>query len=51
LSAELHLYEKGGHGFAFRARNLPSDRWATAFEAWLANRGYIAAGQDAAPHR
>jgi acetyl esterase/lipase len=40
LPAELHLYEKGGHGFAFRPHNLPSDRWTEAFETWLASRGY-----------
>jgi dienelactone hydrolase len=38
LPAELHLYEKGGHGFGTRARNLPADRWLAAFEAWLASR-------------
>lgn len=41
LSAELHLYEKGGHGFAFRPHNLPSDQWTTAFENWLRSHGYI----------
>jgi acetyl esterase/lipase len=41
LSAELHLYERGGHGFAFRPHNLPSDRWTVAFETWLGSRGYI----------
>ncbi len=41
LSAELHLYERGGHGFAFRPHNLPSDQWTTAFENWLRSHGYI----------
>ena len=41
LPAELHLYEKGGHGFAFRQHNLPSDRWTKAFQTWLATHGYI----------
>ncbi|MBA3527547.1 MAG: dienelactone hydrolase family protein [Sphingomonas sp.] len=45
LPAELHLYEKGGHGFAFRPHDVPADRWPAAFEAWLASRGYIA-GRD-----
>jgi acetyl esterase/lipase len=39
--AELHLYERGGHGFAFRPRHSPSDHWSGAFEAWLQSRGYI----------
>jgi acetyl esterase/lipase len=46
LSAELHLYEKGGHGFALRPHNLPSDRWTSAFEAWLTSRGFIIAEKD-----
>ncbi|HEX8578933.1 MAG TPA: alpha/beta hydrolase [Allosphingosinicella sp.] len=37
--AELHLYEKGGHGFGIRTRNQPTDRWRDAFEAWLIARG------------
>lgn len=41
LPAELHLYEKGGHGFAFRPHDLPADRWSAALEAWLSSRGYI----------
>jgi acetyl esterase/lipase len=43
LPAELHVYERGGHGFAFRPHELPADRWTEAFEAWLAARGYIRA--------
>lgn len=46
LPAELHLYEKGGHGFAFRRHNLPADQWPKAFEQWLAFRGYINAEKD-----
>ena len=40
--AELHIYERGGHGFAFRRHNLPSDHWPEAFRSWLASRGYLA---------
>jgi hypothetical protein len=43
MPAELHLYEKGGHGFAFRRHNLPSDHWTGAFEDWLRSHGYIPA--------
>jgi acetyl esterase/lipase len=49
LSAELHLYEKGGHGFAFRPHNLPSDRWTGALETWLASRGYLNSEKDEPP--
>ncbi|MBV9931185.1 MAG: alpha/beta hydrolase [Alphaproteobacteria bacterium] len=37
--AELHLYEKGGHGFGLRHRGQPADLWPQALEAWLAVRG------------
>jgi acetyl esterase/lipase len=40
--AELHLYEKGGHGFGFRMRNLPVDLWRSALETWLDARGLAA---------
>lgn len=40
--AELHLYEKGGHGFGFRRRGLPVDSWPGALEAWLASNGFAA---------
>jgi Predicted esterase len=41
LPAELHLYEKGGHGFGFRPHHLPVDRWPEALQAWLSSRGYL----------
>ena len=34
---ELHLYEKGGHGFGMRKQGLPSDHWIDAFGAWLSS--------------
>ncbi len=39
--AELHLYEKGGHGFAFRLHHLPVDHWPAVLQAWLQVRGYL----------
>jgi acetyl esterase/lipase len=39
--AELHIYEKGGHGFGMRSQGLPVDRWPADFETWLASRGLI----------
>jgi acetyl esterase/lipase len=41
LPAELHIYEKGGHGFGFRRHHSTSDSWPAALEAWLASRGYL----------
>lgn len=39
--AELHIYEKGGHGFGFRTHHDTSDTWPAAFRAWLGSRGYL----------
>lgn len=38
---EMHLYEKGGHGFGMRSQGLPVDTWPAAFEAWLRSHGLI----------
>lgn len=38
---EMHIYEKGGHGFGMRKQNLPSDAWIDAFAAWLDTRGWM----------
>ncbi|HEX4737350.1 MAG TPA: dienelactone hydrolase family protein [Allosphingosinicella sp.] len=48
LPAELHLYEKGGHGFGMRARGLPADRWPAALGAWLLSRHLATAAGAAA---
>jgi len=39
--AELHLYEKGGHGFGMARRGLPVDHWIERFGDWLAQHGMI----------
>jgi acetyl esterase/lipase len=39
--AELHLYEKGGHGFGMRAQGLPVDAWPSALERWLGTQGLL----------
>jgi len=39
--AELHMYEKGGHGFGMRKQNLPVDSWFERFTDWLKMQGYI----------
>ncbi|HEY2146163.1 MAG TPA: alpha/beta hydrolase [Steroidobacteraceae bacterium] len=43
LPAELHLFEKGAHGFGTRHTGLPVDQWENLFDAWLRSRGLIAA--------
>lgn len=39
--AELHVYEKGGHGFGLKKQNLPVDTWIERFEDWLKVQGYL----------
>jgi acetyl esterase/lipase len=41
LRAELHIYERGGHGFGMVKHNLPVDEWTNAFEAWLKADGWM----------
>lgn len=41
LPAELHLYERGGHGFGMVQKNKPVDDWTRAFEAWLKAGGWM----------
>jgi acetyl esterase/lipase len=43
---EIHMYEKGGHGFGMRKQSLPTDHWIDAFAAWLDLNGWLkTAGQ------
>jgi acetyl esterase/lipase len=39
---ELHMYERGGHGFGMRTQGLPSDQWIEAFDRWLGTQGLLA---------
>lgn len=38
---ELHLYERGGHGYGLRAGNGAVDAWPKALHEWLVLRGLI----------
>lgn len=35
--AELHIFQKGGHGFGTVPQSRPVDRWMDLLEAWLAD--------------
>lgn len=37
-SAELHIYNKGGHGFGMEKRNAGSDYWTSDFESWMVTK-------------
>ncbi|HWD66639.1 MAG TPA: alpha/beta hydrolase [Caulobacteraceae bacterium] len=39
--AELHVYERGGHGFGMNRQGSSSDHWIDDFGAWLQARGLI----------
>ena len=41
--AELHVYEKGGHGFGMRKQGTTSDGWIDDFYRWLAASGFTKA--------
>lgn len=45
IPAEIHIYERGGHGFGMRARpNAPgTSDWIKRAEEWLQLRGYVTA--------
>lgn len=38
--AELHMYERGGHGFGMNKKNLPTDTWIDRFTDWLSMHGF-----------
>lgn len=39
LSAEMHIYSKGGHGFGMKKKGQPSDEWIERFGDWLRAQG------------
>lgn len=50
VSAELHIYAAGGHGFALRsASTAPVARWPYTAWAWLSGRGMVSPGRSGTP--
>lgn len=43
LSAELHLFAKGGHGFGLGKLGTPTTGWPQLFSTWLATTGFLPA--------
>ncbi|MCB0659127.1 MAG: alpha/beta hydrolase fold domain-containing protein [Saprospiraceae bacterium] len=39
--AELHMYERGGHGFGMHQQKLPTDEWIVRFGQWLQLHKYL----------
>jgi acetyl esterase/lipase len=42
---ELHIYERGGHGFGMRQQGATSDLWIEQFHAWLKARKLVPAAK------
>lgn len=40
-TAELHVYEHGGHGFDLRPKGTTSDHWFDEFVWWMQSRGLM----------
>jgi acetyl esterase/lipase len=40
-NVELHVFEKGGHGFGGLKKNLPVDHWISIFYYWLQGEGVV----------
>ncbi len=41
VSAELQVYDLGGHGFGMRKKGIPADNWPEVLKAWLVKQGLI----------
>lgn len=41
VSAELHIYARGGHGFGMRNRPVPVSQWTNRLQDWMADRGLL----------
>ena len=41
ISAELHIYESGGHGYGLRKTALPVTTWADRMEDWMRTLNFL----------
>ncbi len=44
--AELHIFERGGHGFGMRRQGQPVDGWTGRVREWLASQGMLTAARQ-----
>ena len=42
VSAELHIYSEGGHGYGLRRTDKPVTSWPDRMEDWLNYHGFLA---------
>ncbi|MYM22169.1 alpha/beta hydrolase fold domain-containing protein [Duganella sp. FT135W] len=41
VAAEIHVYERGGHGFDLKQKGMSSDHWFDELVWWMQSRGLI----------
>jgi hypothetical protein len=41
VPAELHLFERGGHGFGLGVPGSPAAAWPGLFLAWIRLHGFL----------
>jgi acetyl esterase/lipase len=41
VSAEMHVYSEGGHGYGLRRTEIPVTSWADRMEDWLRLKGFL----------
>ena len=41
VSAEMHIYSEGGHGYGLRRTELPVNSWTDRMEDWLTLKGFL----------
>lgn len=47
VAAELHVFEKGPHGFGLGKPGLPASEWPKLFETWLRSRNLLSKPEQA----
>jgi acetyl esterase/lipase len=48
VPAEIHIYNRGGHGFGIRDRPLPVSSWPARLLEWMGDRGLLRPAEPAA---
>lgn len=46
VPGELHVYDRGGHGFGMFRGDRPADLWPNALRAWMQINGWMAASEQ-----
>ena len=41
VSAEMHIYSEGGHGYGLRRTDKPVTSWTDRMEDWLRLKGFL----------